>query len=414
MIVRGVCDGIRMKPLVGFLTLALTALPAVAGLHFSGESFRPLPARWAGYLPDHRALRNAANPRAGSPVRDLYADAVLRLQTTARRRPLTADEAADLGAALIRLGQPAQALDALRPAARRHPDHFRLAANLGTAWQLAGDLGQATLALEDAVRLAPPEGKPLERLHLKLVRLRQAEGKSPKDAPDALFDQPPADAVAQVQHLALWLPADGRLLWLLADLTEATGDVRTAANLLDGCVTEFNLVSPTLRAKRQRMRSLADAAEAAGHAPPAAGFKSARALVRGLDPSRLPAVRPGAVNPLPWAAVAETEIGPRGQVSFLKYLEQLDGNRVTLTGYMTVASTGEPDLSSFLLTEFAVGCWFCEVPGPTQLVAVELADGVTARSVRTAVRVTGVLRLNRTDPERLPVSLDGATVGPAD
>jgi hypothetical protein len=81
---------------------------------------------------------------------------------------------------------------------------------------------------------------------------------------------------------------------------------------------------------------------------------------------------------------------------------------------MTVASTGEPDLSSFLLTEFAVGCWFCEVPGPTQLVAVELADGVTARSVRTAVRVTGVLRLNRTDPERLPVSLDGATVGPAD
>ncbi|MFO0851308.1 MAG: DUF3299 domain-containing protein [Gemmataceae bacterium] len=403
-----------MKPALTISALLLSALPAAAGLHFSGETIRELPARWTGYLPDHRALRNAANPRAASPIRDLYADAALRLQTAAKQRPLTADEAADLGAALIRLGQPAQALDTLRPAARRHPDHFRLAANLGTAWQQAGDLGQAALALEDAVRLAPPAWERLETLHLKLVRLRLAEGKSPKDAPNALFDPPPTDALALAQHLALWLPADGRLLWLLAELAHAAGDVRTAANLLDGCVTEFNLASPAVRTRRQQVRAEADAAERAGHAPPARGFKSARALARGIDPARLPAIRPDGLNPLPWAVLAETEIGPRGQVTFLKHLEQLDGRRVTLTGYMTTPGAGEPEAGGFLLTEFPVGCWFCEVPGPTQLVSVELADGTTARPVRTAVRVTGVLRLNRTDPERLPVAIDGATVGPAD
>lgn len=403
-----------MKPTLSLLALLLSALPASAGLHFSGESFRELPARWTGYLPDHRALRNAATPRAPSPVRDLYADAALRLQTLVKQRSLTADEAADLGAALVRLGQPSQALDILRPAARQHPDHFRLAANLGTAWQQAGDLEQAALALEDAARLAPQQWRRLEALHLKLVRLRRAEGKAPKDAPDAIFDKPPPDALALAQHLALWLPADGRLLWQLAELAHAAGDVRTAANLLDGCVTEFNMASPTLRTRRQQVRAEADAAERAGHARPATGFKSARALARGIDPSRLPAVRPDGLNPLPWAVLAETEIGPRGKVAFLKYLEQLDGKRVTLTGFMTTPGAGEPETGGFLLTEFPVGCWFCEVPGPTQLVSVELADGTTARPVRTAVRVTGVLRLNRTDPERLPVAIDGATVGPAD
>ena len=52
------------------------------------------------------------------------------------------------------------------------------------------------------------------------------------------------DAAAVVQQLALWLPADGRLLWQLGEIANATGDVRTAANILDGCVTEFAMKSP--------------------------------------------------------------------------------------------------------------------------------------------------------------------------
>src|SRR5436305_564103 len=69
-----------------------------------------------------------------------------------------------------------------------------------------------------------------------------------------------AEAVADLQRLALWLPADGRLLWLLAELAAAHGDVRTAAAIMDGCVTEFGLRAPELRRHRRAMREAADRA----------------------------------------------------------------------------------------------------------------------------------------------------------
>src|SRR5438445_6521229 len=68
----------------------------------------------------------------------------------------------------------------------------------------------------------------------------------------------PADAVAITQRLALWLPADGRLLWQLAELANAHGDVRTAAAIMDGCVNEFGLHALELRQHRKVTRSAAD------------------------------------------------------------------------------------------------------------------------------------------------------------
>jgi tetratricopeptide (TPR) repeat protein len=408
-----------MKLPATLLALYLSAAPALAGLHYSGESVRPLPARWAGYLPDHRALRAVANPKAASPLRDSYTAAAAKLEAAARSRTLSADEAADLGALHVRLGRPQKALDVLRPAVRQHPQHFRLAANLGTAWQLAGDLDQATAALEEAVRLTPPQWKTAEQYHLKLVRLRQKEGRAAKNAatPDDLFGaKPPADAVAVAQQLALWLPADGRLLWLLGELANASGDARTAANILDGCVTEFGMASTELREHRRRYRAAADAAEKKGHRRDrgSIAFESSRALLRGLDPSRLPAIKPDGVNALPWAALAETEFGPKHRPAFLKYVDELDGKRVSLTGYMTPAGNAASELTGFLLTEFPVGCWFCESPGPTQVLTVELADGVTTQYTRAALKVSGTLRLNRIDPERFPFTIADAQIRQAD
>src|SRR5262249_13095569 len=153
------------------------------------------------------------------------------------------------------------------------------AANLGTAWQLAGDLEQAASALEEAVRLAPQNLQSAERYHLKLVRLRAAEKRTPTDAPDDLFGvkyvgesgkpepgklaaderkRARGDAVAFVGRRALGLPADGRLLWQLAELANADGDVVTAAAILDGCVSEFGMGSPDLRKRRQIYRTAAD------------------------------------------------------------------------------------------------------------------------------------------------------------
>ncbi len=425
-----------MKPLHSLSLLALLCAPVSAGLYCPGESFRELPAQWGGFLPDHRALREVAVAQRTGPLRDAHADAALKLEAAARSRTLSADEAADLGALYVRLGKPQQALGVLRPAARQHPGHFRTAANLGTAWQLAGDLEQAAAALEDAVRLAPEKWKEAEGYHLKLVRLRLKGGKRDVAGLDDLFGvrfvgesgkpEPgaiaaaerkklPPNAVAVVQQLALWLPADGRLLWLLGELANAHGDVRTAANVLDGCVTEFGLSSPDLRARRQLYRSAADALEKKGHRRDAGiAFQSSRALVRLADPARLPAVKPEGVNALPWAAVADTEMDRRGKPDFLKYVEQLDGRRVTLTGFMTPAGNAAAELTGFLLTENPIGCWFCESPGPTRVIAVELADGRTTGLTRTAVKVTGTLRLNKDNPEQFPFAVVEASVGPAD
>ncbi len=411
-----------MRIFLGLGVAVLLAAPASAGLHYSGETFRELPANWRGYLPDHRTLRLVAAPQlatgAPSPLRDTYADAALKLEAAAKTRQLSADEAADLGALYIRLGQPHKALATLRPAARLHLDHFRLAANIGTAWQLVGDLGQAAIALDDAVQLAPEKWKAAETLHLKLVRLRIKETKAAKELPDELFDaKPPADAVALTQLLALWLPADGRLLWQLGELARAHGDIRTAASILDGCVTEFAMGSAELRARRQKYRAEADDLDKkAGH-DPARGtitFKSTRALTRTFDPARLPQIRADGENVLPWPVVGETEIGPKGTATFLKYVEQLDGKKVTLVGYMAPTSRGEERLTTFLLTEYPVGCWFCESPGPTQIVFTVMAEGKTAEPTRAVVKVAGTLKLNLDDPERFPFSIVDATVRQAD
>src|SRR5262249_13385808 len=131
---------------------------------------------------------------------------------------------------------------------------------------------------QQSVQLAPGKYQKGEAYHLKLVRLRQHEPRGSQD-PDDLFGvrfigedgeyrpgrlasterkKMPSDAIAITQQLALWLPADGRLLWQLAELANAHGDVRTAAAIMDGCVSEFGMHSAELRRHRQATRALAD------------------------------------------------------------------------------------------------------------------------------------------------------------
>jgi tetratricopeptide (TPR) repeat protein len=269
-----------------FLVAALFALTTVAsaraGLYCSGEPLAELPSQWRGFLLDQRALRQIAvkpaNGAAASPLRKQYEEAAAKLEKTAAERKLTADEAADLGALQVRLGQPGKALEVLRVAERDHANHFRIVANLGTAWQMQGDLAQAAAYLQQAVKLAPGKYEKAEELHLKLVRLRRAEAKSAGGLDD-LFGvryvndkgayepgrlgteerkKMPAGAAALVQQLALWLPADGRLLWQLAELANAHGDVKMGAAILDGCVTEFGMTDAELRKHRQLSRAAAD------------------------------------------------------------------------------------------------------------------------------------------------------------
>jgi len=426
----------RARGLIAALALLLLLpAPARAGLYYSGEEYAELPSRLRGFLIDHRALRAAAIERPRdvpvTPLRDDYLAAAARLEKRSATRALSANESADLGALYVRLGKADKALAVLLPAARKHPDHFHLAANLGTAFQLAGDLDRAAEYLAEAVRLAPPKEKPFEEHHLKLVRLRAKEPKG-TTALDNLFGvsysgeagtmagaerkKLPENAVAVVEKLALWLPGDARLLWQLGELANAHGDVRTAAAILEGCVTELALGAAELRKHRTVYRAAADEqAKKPDHEQHrnTLKVKSPRPLVKTFDESSLPAIRPDGVNVLPWPVLSATTTDATGRPVFLKYLEQLDGKRVALTGFMQPLRD-ELAVTGFLLLEYPVGCWFCESPEATGLVAIELARGQSVDFKKGLVKVTGTLSLNRTDPEGYLFSITGARVGEAD
>ena len=423
-------QGLKMTPASRFIVtgiaiavLFLCTPAASAGLYYSGEQYAELPSRMRGFLIDHRSLRTAGIERPGnlppSPLRDDYLVAAERLEKLAKTRALTADETADLGAVYVRLGKPEKATAVLLPAARKNPEHFRLAANLGTAFQLSGDLERAAVYLEEAVRLAPEKLKDAERWHLKFVRMRLKEGlaaKMPK-AVDDLFGvsyagEPgkmadaerkklPENAIAIVQQLALWLPADGRLLWQLGELANAYGDVRSAAAILEGCVSEFAMSAPELRKHRQILRAAVEEMtrkpELDTHKILLRG-KSPRPLMKAFDESTLPPIRPDGVNVLPWPVLTATTTDAKGRYVFLKYLEQLDGKTVTMTGFMQPVRD-ELSVTGFLLLEYPVGCWFCETPEATGMVSVELKPGTTADFKKSLLKVTGTLVLNRTNPE---------------
>jgi hypothetical protein len=430
----------RLLAGVVFAFLAAVA-PVRAGLHYSGETFAELPSQWRGFLLDQRVLRMIGVRPTGaltaSPARIRYEAEAARLSRLAKEQRLTADESADLGALLIRLGEVGRALEVLRPAQQANPTHYRLAANLGTAWHLEGDFGQAAAALRQAVQLAPGKLQKAEELHLKLVRQRGRQGKDNQDLDD-LFDvrwigpdgqytpgalapdqrkRLPADALAQAQLLALWLPGDPRVLWQLAELANAHGDVATAAAVMNGCVTEFGMRHADLRAHRQLVRAAADArakegSDKATHdTSHAAVFKprSLRPLRSKLDETALPAIDPKGVNPLPWTVIVESVVDRPFKPRFPQYLNDLEGKQVQLTGYMQPLGD-DTECAAFMLIEYPVGCWYCEMPEMAGILRVELPPGKTLLFTRSPLRVSGQLSLNRNDPESFLYTIKSAKV----
>jgi tetratricopeptide (TPR) repeat protein len=424
-----------------FLFLLLSPAAARAGLYYSGETYAELPSQWRGFLLDQRQLRGiAVKPTPGnpaSPARKHYEEEAAKLAKLSAERALTADEAADLGALYVRLGDFGKAIEVMRAAQRDNPAHFRLAANLGTAWHMSGEFDKAASLLQTAVKLAPGKYQKAEELHLKLVRLRAREAKGEQGLDD-LFGvkyvgesgkhesgklaaeqskKLPSDAAAQLQMLALWLPADGRLLWQLAELANAHGDVATAAAIMDGCVTEFGMRSDDLRDHRKSVRAEADArantppsdkTEHTGHAG-ILKTKSSRPLVHKFDQAALPPIDPKGVNAIPWTVVTETVLDRKFKPTFANYLKELDGKQVQLNGYMQPLGEDE-EVGAFLLVEYPIGCWFCEMPELTAIVVVDLPRDATQRYTRKMLRVTGKLSLNENDPENYLYRLRNAKI----
>jgi hypothetical protein len=410
--------------------------PAPAGLYYSEEKIAELPSQWRGFLLDHRALRNIAlKPAAGrkaEALRSKYEEAAAVLQKTERQRPLKADELADLGALYIRLGDTEKAVGLLRQAQGRYPGNFRIVANLGTAWQLQGDLAQAAANLREAVSLAPGKMQKAEELQLKLVQWRQRPAASDQELDDLFgvryvasngqfepgqlaageLKKLTSDAAALTQQLALWLPADGRLLWQLAELANSGGDVKMAAAMLDGCVTEFGMHDPTLRRERQILRAAADTWVHKEHAGGLKG-RSKRPLASAMVEAGLPLISATGVNALPWSVLGETKVDRHYHPAFPQYLHDLERKQVSLSGYIQPLGD-DPELASFLLIEYPVGCWYCEMPEISGIVLVEQPEGKTLTYTRSMVHVSGELALNASNPESFCYTIRHARVKPAD
>ena len=64
-------------------------------------------------------------------------------------------------------------------------------------------------------------------------------------------------------------------------------------------------------------------------------------------------------------------------------MKELDGKQVELTGYMQPLGS-DLNCAAFMFVENPIGCWFCEMPGMTGIVLVELEEGKTIRYTRGA------------------------------
>jgi hypothetical protein len=390
----------RAKAATGLMLIMLMALPSArAGYHLTCENPNPFPVQWRGYLLDLRAIRLAA-AKTRSPLQDTYANNITRLQ---KLTAPSADDLAELGGCQLRLGQSAEAFGVLRKAARQHPEHFRINAHLAMVQANLGDWDRAVELQQELLEFTPKQHRVLEELLLKLLKGRAKRAKAAEEL-DGLYDTKsgwPKEALGQLQQLCAWFPNDPFLLWQLAEATASSGDVRTAARLMEGCVSDLAINSKPARERHKELQQAVDKLEKAeqhASATKSTEFASVRILPKTFDASTLPKVRTDRANPLPWAVLDDTTIGKKFSITVIDYLKQLDGQPVSLTGFIQPIRADE--FSEFLVTEYAVGCWFCDTPGLTQQVVVQLKDGTTTTNTREMVTIVGTWKLNTTDPEQ--------------
>lgn len=417
------------------ITLGLGGFGAVGsvrgGIYLAKETWNDLPSQWRGFLLDHRQLIRIGMVPPGqkpSPSYLAYREAVRTLKEKRKTAPLTAEESAELGGLLLRIGQPEEALTVLQNAQKVHLGHFRLTAHTSMGWALLGQWEQAWILQKEAVRLAPGKWLPHEETLEALFSQRARRGPNApledlfgvnwdslgesirKGQPWPGLERLGSDTLARAQALALWLPSDGWVLAQVAAVCAAYGDAKQAGLILDGVVTEFGVRDP----KVLRLRLACKDFPPANHGKhPTPRFRSARPFEDSSEMGPLPVIEPGKPTEVPWIVFGKTKPGKMRSPEFPGYLKQLDGSEVILDGYLQ--PFGENlDEGRFLLVENSVGCWWCDMPDLTGMIRVELAENELLPGLRRLVRVQGKLVLNSTDPESHFFFLEKSRVKPLD
>lgn len=397
------------------------------GVYYSQESYNELPSQWRGLLMDQRQLRQLGiEPKpnqTSTELRKKYLQDLSRLDKLSKEKKLLPEEFSDLGALLIRLNQAPQALETLRKADREYPQNFRILSNLASAWQTLGEFDRAIQVSEQAIALAPGKYVGAEKLHLFWVNQlkKQKAGQKvdnlfslqfqsqagkylPGGIDPAQLKNIPADAIASVQLLALWFPADPFLLMQLAEIANASGDPEVALAMMDGCVTEFGLREILLLEHRRILKEYVQARKTAKdekHQDHKNWFlpKSMRPFALDKMELDLPPVKSNAVNLLPWLVLAQTQVDRKALAQYPAYLKQLENQKVQIEGHMQPVGE-EHEFSTFLLLENPVGCWYCEMPSLNGMVLIELKDSKVVRMSRQAQIIRGKLQLRKDDPEK--------------
>lgn len=398
--------------------LFLLGTQAMAGVHYSKEVIGDLPSQWRGFLTDQKLLRQLGQKRLpGQPKSEFQKayeadrDRLEKLVANRQAQPL---DYADLGAILIRLGNPARAVDYLRQGDREFPLQYRILSNLATAWFLAGENDRAIELMRQVITLAP--GKSQEAESLLLHWMTQTQKQFWKLPLEQYFQWGEKllspDRIGSAQMVGLWLTGDGRLLAQFANISVQTAQVDVALAMTEGCVTEFGIRDAGLLKLRVSLKQSGDSAPVKdrkvheGHKSQIT-FQSLRPLKQENWNSELPMVSASDWNSLPWFVLSQTQVGRQGKPAYPEYLRQLAGKKVTLEGYMQpVGEDSESNL--FLLLENPVGCWYCEMPALNGMVFVEMADEKQLRMSREQIRIRGMLQLRGDDPEKFLFTIQKA------
>ncbi|GBD37509.1 hypothetical protein HRbin36_02644 [bacterium HR36] len=76
--------------------------------------------------------------------------------------------------------------------------------------------------------------------------------------------------------------------------------------------------------------------------------------------------------------------------------------------------TEELEHRAFMLLEYPVGCWYCEMPPPNGIIFVELAGNKAVSWQPGLMKIVGRLRLNDKDPEDFIFQIRQAQVSQPD
>jgi tetratricopeptide (TPR) repeat protein len=275
-----------------FLTLLIFPIGARAGLYNPAEPYEgPLDPNFNKFYETLAILRSIGmeGVQVDNPLRQRY---FLVADLAPRFVPQSwpVERRISLSAYLIRRQKHQEAIELLKPLANVKRDNFLILSNLASALSgqepaLALDyLGQAIDVWPASWDKVPKEVEPLlremgwvksarssarnslawfhraETFHHKLLKLRARErpaaGKK-ASVPEQLDDlfgvrfvgesgvyeagklaakekaKLPADALAIVQQLLVWLPDDARLYWLLGEIYNGLGDVTAARQIFD-------------------------------------------------------------------------------------------------------------------------------------------------------------------------------------